>query len=58
MAHRGERGVLFEDAQRQGELNGIVDWSLVTREGTRMDLAEPVSREVWEEVQAEHGNCR
>lgn len=57
MAHRGERGVLFEDAQRQGELNGIVDWSLVTREGTRMDLAEPVSREVWEEVQAEHGNC-
>ena len=48
---------LFEDPERQEQLQSIVEWSLTTREGTRMDLDKPPLPEVWEEVQAEHGNC-
>lgn len=52
-----ERGVLFGDPAREGQLQDIVDWSLDTQEGTRMTLDKPVDREVWDEVKAEHGNC-
>ena len=56
--HLAEReNSLFEDPDHQAELQTIVEWSLKTREGTRMDLDKPPSPEVWEEVQAEHGNC-
>jgi len=48
---------LFEDPGRHDQLRRIVDWSLVTREGTRQDLDFQPDTEVWEEVQAEHGNC-
>lgn len=48
---------LFEDPGRHDQLRRIVDWSLTTREGTRQDLAFAPDAEVWEEVQAEHGNC-
>jgi ATP-dependent DNA helicase DinG len=48
---------LFADPERHSQLRAIVDWSLRTREGTRMDLPQPPLAEVWEEVQAEHGNC-
>lgn len=48
---------LFEDQERMAQLRAIVDWSLHTREGLRMDLPFQVLPEVWEEVQAEHGNC-
>jgi ATP-dependent DNA helicase DinG len=57
MAQRGERGVLFEDAHRQAQLAEIVDWSLSTRDGTRMELPDGIAPEVWEEVHAEQGNC-
>jgi ATP-dependent DNA helicase DinG len=56
LAH-SERGLLFPDADRQAQLEEVVAWSLSTREGTRMDLPRPVDPRVWEEVQAEHGNC-
>lgn len=52
-----ERGLLFQDPHRQEQLQSLVDWSLTTMEGTRMDLAQGVDAQVWEEVQAEHGNC-
>ncbi|MBK8098805.1 MAG: ATP-dependent DNA helicase [Planctomycetes bacterium] len=56
--HLAEREqTLFADPERKDQLRGIVQWSLTTREGTRMDLPAPVQPEVWEEVQAEHGNC-
>ncbi|MDO8349192.1 MAG: helicase, partial [Planctomycetota bacterium] len=48
---------LFDDPERQSQMQRIVDWSLSTKEGTRQDLAFPPLPEVWEEVQAEHGNC-
>jgi ATP-dependent DNA helicase DinG len=48
---------LFEDPGRHDQLRRIVDWSLATREGTRQDLDFQPDGEVWEEVQAEHGNC-
>jgi len=48
---------LFDDPERQSQMARIVDWSLTTKEGTRQDLAFPPLPEVWEEVQAEHGNC-
>ncbi len=48
---------LFEDEQRHDQLRQIVAWSMTTREGTRQDLPFPPLPEVWEEVQAEHGNC-
>ncbi|MFM1873124.1 MAG: putative ATP-dependent helicase DinG, partial [Planctomycetota bacterium] len=48
---------LFDDPEKQDQLRRIVDWSVQTREGTRQDLEFPPLPEVWEEVQAEHGNC-
>lgn len=48
---------LFENPERHDQLRKIVDWSLTTRDGTKQDLAFPPLPEVWEEVQAEHGNC-
>jgi len=48
---------LFESPDKHAQLRAIVDWSLVTKEGTRMDLPAPPLPEVWDEVQAEHGNC-
>ena len=48
---------LFEDPERHTQLRRIVDWSLTTSDGTRQDLDFPPRPEVWEEVQAEHGNC-
>ncbi len=56
MAQR-ERGLLFADPKRDQQLQDIVDWSMRTKEGTRMALDKPVDNQVWEEVQAEHGNC-
>jgi ATP-dependent DNA helicase DinG len=54
---RRERGVLFPDAAREAQLQGIVDWSLDTSEGTRMTLPHQVDHDVWDEVKAERGNC-
>lgn len=48
---------LLEDPERHRQLRAIVDWSLQTKEGTRQDLPFQPLPEVWEEVQAEHGNC-
>jgi ATP-dependent DNA helicase DinG len=56
LAH-AERGLLFADADREAQLDHVVAWSLSTAEGTRMDLGRSVDDAVWEEVQAEHGNC-
>ncbi|MEO6596994.1 MAG: helicase C-terminal domain-containing protein [Planctomycetota bacterium] len=56
--HLAEREqYLFEDPERHSQLRRIVDWSLETKDGTRQDLDFPPMPEVWEEVQAEHGNC-
>lgn len=54
---RRERGILFPDPSRAEQLQGIVEWSLTTSEGTRMSLPKQVDYEVWDEVKAEHGNC-
>jgi ATP-dependent DNA helicase DinG len=48
---------LFEDPERHAQLRHIVDWSMQTKDGTKQELAFPPLPEVWEEVQAEHGNC-
>ncbi|MFK7741480.1 MAG: ATP-dependent DNA helicase [Planctomycetota bacterium] len=48
---------LFEDPERHDQLRRIVDWSLSADDGTRQELAFEPRPEVWEEVQAEHGNC-
>jgi ATP-dependent DNA helicase DinG len=48
---------LFENPERHAQLRTIVDWSLATKDGTKQDLPFPPMPEVWEEVQAEHGNC-
>ena len=56
--HLAERDQhLFEDPAKHAQLRRIVDWSLSTRDGTRQSLAFTPDGEVWEEVQAEHGNC-
>ena len=56
--HQAEREqTLFEDPERHKQLRKIVDWSMSTKEGTRQDLDFPPRQEVWEAVQAEHGNC-
>lgn len=56
--HQAEREQnLFEDPERHAHLRRIVDWSMSTQEGTRQDLDFPPRPEVWEAVQAEHGNC-
>jgi ATP-dependent DNA helicase DinG len=48
---------LFEDPALRRELEAIVAWSVRSRDGTRFELDPPPSAAVWEEVQAEHGNC-
>lgn len=48
---------LFEDPERASQLRRITEWAATTREGTRQDLDFPPDPTVWEEVQAEHGNC-
>lgn len=56
--HQAERNQeLFEDPERHDQLRRIVDWSLSASDGTRQELPFPPRPEVWEEVQAEHGNC-
>lgn len=55
-AHR-ERATLFDDLGREADLLRIVDWSQRTRDGLRFELDPPVDDAVWDEVQAEHGNC-
>jgi len=56
--HQAEREQdLFEDPERHAHLQRIVDWSMSTKDGTRQDLDFPPRPEVWEAVQAEHGNC-
>ncbi|MEM7202612.1 MAG: helicase C-terminal domain-containing protein [Planctomycetota bacterium] len=56
LAHT-ERGLLFADPERQRQLIDVMQWSLATHDGTRMDLPAPVDPQVWDEVQAETGNC-
>jgi len=56
--HQAEREqTLFEDPERHSQLRRIVDWSLNASDGTRQELDFPPRPEVWEAVQAEHGNC-
>ena len=55
-AEREQQG-LFEDPERHAQRRKIVDWSLNASDGTRQELDFPLRPEVWEEVQAEHGNC-
>ena len=55
-AEREQQG-LFEDPERHAQMRKIVDWSLNASDGTRQELDFPPRPEVWEEVQAEHGNC-
>jgi len=54
---RREQGALFRDAALAEDLDLVTRWSLATREGTRQDLPRPVDPQVWDEVQAERGNC-
>src|SRR5688572_28762242 len=53
----GDRRTLFPDLEAVEQLERIAEWSATTREGVRNDLPFQPSPEVWEEVQAEHGNC-
>ncbi len=53
----GREQHLFEDPERADQLRQIQHWALSTKDGTRQDLPFPPLPEVWEEVQAEHGNC-
>jgi len=56
--HQAERDrSLFEDPEKHAQLRRIVDWSMTTGDGTRQELDFQPRPEVWEEVQAEHGNC-
>lgn len=48
---------LFDEPERRRQLERIVEWSARTQDGTRLELDPPPPPEVWEEVQAEHGNC-
>jgi ATP-dependent DNA helicase DinG len=52
-----ERASMFADAAHEADLARVVRWSLDTPDGLRMELDPPVEPAVWEEVQAEHGNC-
>lgn len=56
--HQAEREPqLLDDPERHRQLRRVVDWSLQTHDGTRQELPFTPLPEVWEEVQAEHGNC-
>ena len=57
MHSAGREQSLFEDPERRDQLGRIVQWSTTTKDGTKQDLPFPPLPEVWEEVQAEHGNC-
>ncbi|MCA8972990.1 MAG: helicase, partial [Planctomycetes bacterium] len=57
MHHAEREQHLFEDAPKHEQLRRVVDWSLATRDGTRQSLDFAPDADVWEEVQAEHGNC-
>ncbi len=54
---RREQRALFQDAALGEDLDLIAQWSLTTRDGTRQELPRPVQQAVWDEVQAERGNC-
>lgn len=54
---RAERGALFRQSNHEEDLDLLTQWALSTREGTRHELPRPVDQQVWEEVQAERGNC-
>lgn len=53
----GRENGLFDEPERRQQLERIVEWSTTTQDGTRLELDPPPAPEVWEEVQAEHGNC-
>ena len=48
---------MLEDIEKHDQLRKIVHWSLQPHDRTKMELPFAVEPEVWEEVQAEHGNC-
>jgi ATP-dependent DNA helicase DinG len=54
---RREARALFAHPGLEGELEQVTQWSLRTRDGIRQQLDRPVSNQVWDEVQAERGNC-
>lgn len=56
LANREQRS-LFQAPELEEDLAVVSQWALTTREGTKLDLPRPVSPQVWEEVQAERGNC-
>ncbi|MCA9052827.1 MAG: helicase [Planctomycetaceae bacterium] len=47
---------LFE-AEEQQQLRRVQEWSAHSRDGSLADLGFRPRREVWDEVQSEHGNC-
>jgi ATP-dependent DNA helicase DinG len=56
--HMAERErELLDDPEHARQLRDIVGWSLSAKDGTRQELGFQPRPEVWEEVQAEHGNC-
>ncbi|MEZ6046082.1 MAG: helicase C-terminal domain-containing protein [Planctomycetaceae bacterium] len=48
---------LFSDSNQLQDLQGILDWSYNTHDGSRSDLPFAPHTQVWSEVQSEHGNC-
>lgn len=52
-----ESAMLFPDVERLTQLRRVLDWSTTTHSGIRFELDPPIDAAVWEEVQAEHGNC-
>lgn len=52
-----ERRNLFHDESFSAEFAMVAGWVATTRDGLRTGLPQPVAHEVWEEVQAERGNC-
>jgi ATP-dependent DNA helicase DinG len=53
---RGSQGSLLE-ADRQGELERLAQWSRTTHDGSLADLTDNPSPEVWDEVAAEPDLC-
>ncbi|MGE0143567.1 MAG: ATP-dependent DNA helicase [Planctomycetota bacterium] len=52
-----DRGALFTDRTHDGQLDRVMAWALRSHGGLRFEIAEPVDDSVWEEVNAEAGNC-
>jgi ATP-dependent DNA helicase DinG len=50
-------GALFADEERRGQLEAIRAWGETDPEGSRQTLPFRARDEVWEEVNAERGNC-